>query len=727
MSSQLIGTLIGSYRIIDSLGQGGMATVYRAYHARLDRYVAIKMMHPAFREDPGFMTRFQREAQIVARLEHPNIVPVYDYSDYQGQPYLVMKYIEGQTLKAQVRGGQLPLVETARILTAISSALTYAHRMDVLHRDIKPSNILMEHGSVPYLADFGLARLAAIGESTLSQDMILGTPQYMSPEQAQGIRDLDARADIYSLGIVLYEMLTGQVPFNADSAYTIIHDHINAPLPLPSTINPQLPLGLDRVLSKALAKDRADRYDSAIALAAAFVQVLQEAGLSDLLQASLFPANETPFPPPSLTGSTPPRTTPPIMAGYSDSPRLRMPVTPTFDPTSAYATPKTLALDPTPAVRAFDSSNAALAMDTAGRPLSTSAARSRRLHHLHRRRNLWVAGGFSGLLLTLLIGLFVVVGAANDRALQLAFARPPGIPGGGSGSLVPLPSLSLPPGGAGGIASASVPVSTTISSPVLTATTYSTATSTTTPSLNLKPISTRSSTIIADQTAAPITAIAIPVLSVAEAQAQLAVSPNDPVVLFALALSEIKGRQPIIAQQHFDQAVSAVGNNVPVLAGALNAYTMIKPAGHAIFLAEKLLTIGALPPDLYANATRLLYFATDTVNAGDVRAASKLLPEMPEIDALTALVLDRNGQSAEADAQLKRAISLAPAAPLVLLARARIEQARGLNTQAAQDYQAAFDADNVPMWIVNQATLSLHTLTSTPPSPSASPSPTATP
>jgi serine/threonine protein kinase len=199
-----IGENVGPYRITERLGQGGMATVYRAYHANLDRYVAIKVLHAAFKTDPNFLARFQREAQIVARLEHPSIVPIYDYNDHQGEPYLAMKFIEGETLKGRLSRLPLTLDEAISTMTAIAQALTYAHEQGVLHRDIKPSNILLEKNTTPYLADFGLARIASAGESTLSQDSMLGTPQYMSPEQAQGVKDLTPATDIYSLGVFLY-------------------------------------------------------------------------------------------------------------------------------------------------------------------------------------------------------------------------------------------------------------------------------------------------------------------------------------------------------------------------------------------------------------------------------------------------------------------------------------------------------------------------------------------
>lgn len=260
--SFLIGETVGPYQIMAQLGSGGMATVFKAYHAVLDRYVAIKVLHPAFKHDPNFLSRFQREARIVAKLEHPHIVPVFDFSEAGGQPYLVMRFIEGETLKARLAARSLPLDEVRRVIKPVAEALSYAHGQGVLHRDVKPSNILLTADGGVYLADFGLARIAQAGESTLSQDSLLGTPQYISPEQAQGQSDLDARTDVYSLGVVVYELLVGRVPYQADTPYAVIHDHIYAPLPLPRSLKPDFPEALERVLLKALAKDRSDRYAS---------------------------------------------------------------------------------------------------------------------------------------------------------------------------------------------------------------------------------------------------------------------------------------------------------------------------------------------------------------------------------------------------------------------------------------------------------------------------------
>jgi len=274
-----VGENIGPYRIVEQLGQGGMATVFKAYHASLDRYVALKALHPAFNTDASFASRFQREARVVARLEHPNIVPVYDFAEHETRPYLVMKFIEGDTLKARMDQGPLTAEEIAKIVEAVGSALAYAHKQGVLHRDVKPSNVLLANDGSIYLADFGLARMAQSGESTLSSDMVMGTPQYISPEQAMGKADLDARTDLYSFGVMLYELVVGRVPFNADTPFAIIHDHIYSPLPLPRKVKPDIPEQVERVLLKVLAKERSDRFDDASQLVTAFQEAWNEAGV----------------------------------------------------------------------------------------------------------------------------------------------------------------------------------------------------------------------------------------------------------------------------------------------------------------------------------------------------------------------------------------------------------------------------------------------------------------
>ncbi len=280
--ASLEGQTLGQYQVIAQMGSGGMATVYKAYHPRLDRYVAIKMLHEAFQEDKNFLARFEREAQIVARLEHPHIVPVFDFDDYNGRPYLVMKYVEGRTLKAELEDAPLTIDEILRIMPPVADALDYAHRQGVLHRDIKPSNIIIDNNGVPYVTDFGLARMALLGDSTLSQDILLGTPHYISPEQAMGNRDLDARTDLYSLGVVLFELVVGRVPFSADTPFAVIHDQIYRPLPKPSSINPEITPSVDAVLEKALAKNPADRYTTATEMIDAFRRALEQSGITHL-------------------------------------------------------------------------------------------------------------------------------------------------------------------------------------------------------------------------------------------------------------------------------------------------------------------------------------------------------------------------------------------------------------------------------------------------------------
>jgi len=273
-----VGENIGPYRIVEQLGQGGMATVFKAYHASLDRYVAIKVLHPAFNQDQNFEARFQREARVVAKLEHANIVPIYDYAEHEKRPYLIMKFIEGITLKARMDMGPLKTDEISMIVDKVGSALSYAHKQGVLHRDIKPSNVLLAENGQVFLADFGLARMAQSGESTLSSDMVMGTPQYISPEQAMGRDDLDQRTDLYSFGVMLYEMIVGKVPFNADTPFSIIHDHIYSPLPMPRVVNPMVSEPVERVLLKALAKNREDRFELAEHLVTAFDGAWSQAG-----------------------------------------------------------------------------------------------------------------------------------------------------------------------------------------------------------------------------------------------------------------------------------------------------------------------------------------------------------------------------------------------------------------------------------------------------------------
>ncbi|MCA9947029.1 MAG: serine/threonine protein kinase, partial [Anaerolineales bacterium] len=210
-------------------------------------------------------------------LEHPNIVPVYDFAEHEGYPYLVMRFVQGETLKQRLSQGTLSTKEMIRIASRVADGLDYAHKQGVLHRDIKPSNILLTPGGGVFIADFGLARITQSGESTMSQDMIMGTPQYISPEQAKGTTELDGRTDIYSFGIIVYEMVTGQVPFASDTGYSIIHSQIFDPPPLPSSLNDNISPAIEAVLLKVLSKDPAERYETAGEFLAAFKQAAQDA------------------------------------------------------------------------------------------------------------------------------------------------------------------------------------------------------------------------------------------------------------------------------------------------------------------------------------------------------------------------------------------------------------------------------------------------------------------
>jgi serine/threonine protein kinase len=315
------GAQVGAYTIIEKLGQGGMATVYKAHHAKLDRFVAIKVLHAAFKDDESFLRRFTREAQVVAKLEHMHIVPIYDYAEHDGYPYLVMRYIEGETLKQTLNRGALSRKEIVRMISAIASGLQYAHDQGVIHRDIKPSNILLTPKGGVYITDFGLARITQAGESTMSQDMIMGTPHYISPEQAKGHVELDGRTDLYSFGIIAYEMITGRVPFQADTNYAIIHSQIFDQPPAPSSINPHISSPMEAVLLRMLAKEPADRFPDAAGFAAAFKQAALE------LPSAVTPASahkpKLPDPTAGVTQMAPPQTVeaaPPDLPDLSTAP-----------------------------------------------------------------------------------------------------------------------------------------------------------------------------------------------------------------------------------------------------------------------------------------------------------------------------------------------------------------------------------------------------------------------
>jgi serine/threonine protein kinase len=280
--ASLEGQTLGKYRVLEPLGRGGMARVYRAYHPQLDRYVAIKVLRSDLVEDEEFLARFRREARAVAALRHPDIVQVFDSDVQDGVYYIVLELLEGDTLKTRlndyrIRGEKMPPGEMMRVMLDVLAGLAYAHSEGMIHRDIKPANILLTRRGEAVVTDFGIAQMVGSTRHTAS-GALMGTLNYMAPEQGLEGQS-DARSDIYSLGIVLYEMLTDRTPFEADTPLAILMKHLNDPLPLPRQIDPAIPKPFERVVLKALAKRPEDRYQSAGEMAEALRQATEEAGI----------------------------------------------------------------------------------------------------------------------------------------------------------------------------------------------------------------------------------------------------------------------------------------------------------------------------------------------------------------------------------------------------------------------------------------------------------------
>jgi serine/threonine protein kinase len=279
----LVGRTLGKYPILKHLGKGGMADVYLSRQPGLGRDVAIKVLNPyVTAEDSDFIARFQREGQAAAALRHPNIIQVFDFERQGDMYFLVMEYVEGTTLKEllrdlRARGETMSLSQVLKILRQIGGALDYAHEQGTLHRDIKPANIMINNKEQAILADFGIAKMMA-GSSHTTTGIVSGTPTYMSPEQGQG-EQVDSRSDLYSLGVVLYEMLTGEVPFKADTPVGVVMKHARDPLPAPSQFHPDLPPAVDQVLRRALAKAPDARYQTAKELADVFETAITGAPL----------------------------------------------------------------------------------------------------------------------------------------------------------------------------------------------------------------------------------------------------------------------------------------------------------------------------------------------------------------------------------------------------------------------------------------------------------------
>lgn len=308
MSDTLSGQIIaGRYRLIKKLGRGGMAEVYLARQESLDRDVAVKLMHTFLQAEEDFLHRFKREAKAMAALNHPNIVSVYDFDAYgENTYYLVMEYIGGGALKDTLeelaqKGERLPLERSIEITLQVLDALAYAHARGMIHRDIKPANIMLDESGKAIITDFGIVKLvggqSSVGYTATATGALIGTPSYMSPEQALG-KPGDERVDIYSVGVMLFQMVTGQLPFTADTPLAVVMKHVNDPAPLPMEYLPTIPTGLQSIILKALAKNPEDRYSSAKEMAKALRGV-------DLAGVSV----PTQITPPATTIVTPPTAT----------------------------------------------------------------------------------------------------------------------------------------------------------------------------------------------------------------------------------------------------------------------------------------------------------------------------------------------------------------------------------------------------------------------------------
>ena len=285
--ADMIGRQLGNYKIVGELGRGGMAVVYRAYQSSLNRYVAIKVLPPHLGFDQEFVERFQREALAAAQLRHPNIVVIHDVGHEQGIYFIVMELLEGRTLKEIIEGeGELPVEQATRIVEQVAGALDYAHRRGFVHRDVKPANIFVGDDGHTTLTDFGIAKAASEAQQLTRTGMLMGTPEYMSPEQAEGV-EVDYRTDLYALGVVLYLMLVGQVPFRGTTPHAILHSVIYEPPPPLRRMRPDLSPGIEAVVLKAIDKQPERRYQSGAEL----VEALRKAPATRARRL-VVPANE---------------------------------------------------------------------------------------------------------------------------------------------------------------------------------------------------------------------------------------------------------------------------------------------------------------------------------------------------------------------------------------------------------------------------------------------------
>ncbi len=677
-----VGDMVGPYRITDRLGQGGMATVFRAYHPNLDRYVAIKVMHPALKEDPTFLARFTREAQIIAKLEHPSIVPIYDYAEHQGEPYLVMKFIEGETLKARLSREPLNLDETLRTMSAVAEALTYAHERGILHRDVKPSNILLERSIIPYLADFGLARMASAGESTLSQDQMLGTPQYISPEQAQGVKDLTGATDVYSLGVVLYELVVGRVPFNADTPYAIVHDHIFSPLPMPSKVNPQVPAPVERVLLKGLAKDRADRYATPTQMIDAFREAVRESNMTELSAGKYrVPAGA------------------PMAYGASSG-------------GGSVGTPPII---PSPMGFAASPESAAMAQ-----------AATQHLARQQRRRSLWMLGGFALLILTCLSGMIIVVSSLATANQEGLFAAPAiGTPVSSNPTLNPTKDDSAASAATGPATEAPSEAATGGTSTASAATpgtaTGTPNTPTSTPAGSESDLLDFGTDVPVPTAEATIGATPFALLSVSAAQKLVSDNPTDPAAHFELFLALSRDTRVLQKTQELIQGQQEFQTGMGLIAASHDSTEAIQMARNLaytpgsgitpVYLYAEAYAMGAgKDPAIRNEAGQYLYnFAQGMVknNKRDTSAVSRLVQQVQGMKAaplfaFAALALYNIGDTANSAKAMDQAVTLdTNKVAEVRLIQGILDVDQNDLSDAQTEFAAVLAAPNAPDWAIN--------------------------
>lgn len=323
--SNLTGKTIGPYELQQEIGRGGMATVYSGRQLSMNRMVAIKVLPRHFLHDPGFLERFEREVEVISKLEHPHILPIYDYGETEGVPYIAMRYLGGGSMADLIRRGVPELKDIVQPMRQVAEALDYAHQRGIIHRDLKPGNIMLDESGNAYLSDFGIARVMG---SDLTGSAIIGTPAYMSPEQAHGA-PIDARSDIYSLGIVLFELITGHEPYHAETPMGLLLMHINEPIPPLTKFRDDVPPSLQHVVERATAKDPDQRYSSAGELAESLAAAVRGEAVTPAPMAPISypppPTQHTPPPtgygyatnPPTAPGTNP-GTVPPSQQFYGD-------------------------------------------------------------------------------------------------------------------------------------------------------------------------------------------------------------------------------------------------------------------------------------------------------------------------------------------------------------------------------------------------------------------------